>query len=596
MSENRLTFGKLFWPSFLAVFVAGLVGMVFFFLVLGGIIGSFGDFEPEPLALQDKTILHIKLEGAVVDKSTQSFDATAFKVDRSTGLPELITGLEAAAKDRKIRGVFLEMKTPEMGMATATELREALINFKKSGKFVVAYLSGEQVSYTDYFVSSAANHLFGMSGSTFLWTGLQAESFFLKNLLDELEIGVLVVRGKDNDFKSAVEPFFRTEMSDSSREQMTALLQDMWTSTRNDIAKQRKLDTLTLDSLANALAIRKLKHAQTFQLIDRVYYRHEVLDFLKLKVGQEPSATLRLQAFGKYIRDTFHDEQLLAKQQKHVAVILAEGDVVTEGDGVSSAALGKLLRTVRTDTDVKAVVLRINSPGGSALASEEIWKEVELTAQKKPLYVSMGDFAASGGYYIATPAKKIFAQATTITGSIGVFGVLPNASNFLKNKLGITTDEVRTHQHGGLSLVRPLSAVEFSIMQAEIDEVYDLFLSRVSKGRKLSKTQVHRIARGRVWTGASAKQIGLVDEIGGLSAAIRAAQKDCGFNTVVYYPKKDKSTIDNLIELLDDEFENEQTQVKVNYPVELVQYYQQYEKLKAMKGLQMRMPFTFVIR
>ncbi|MFM8595833.1 MAG: hypothetical protein ACKOBN_01910, partial [Flavobacteriales bacterium] len=168
MSENRLTFGKLFWPSFLAVFVAGLVGMVFFFLVLGGIIGSFGDFEPEPLALQDKTILHIKLEGAVVDKSTQSFDATAFKVDRSTGLPELITGLEAAAKDRKIRGVFLEMKSPEMGMATATELREALINFKKSGKFVVAYLSGEQVSYTDYFVSSAANHLFGMSGSTFL--------------------------------------------------------------------------------------------------------------------------------------------------------------------------------------------------------------------------------------------------------------------------------------------------------------------------------------------------------------------------------------------------------------------------------------------
>lgn len=595
MSEQRLSFGKLFWPSFLAVFVAGLVGMVFFFLILGGIIGSFGDFEPEPLALQDKTVLHIKLEGVIADKSSQSLDPAALKVDRSTGLPELLNGLEAAAKDRKIRGVFLEMKSPVMGMATATEVRDALISFKKSGKFVVAYLSGEQISYTDYFVSSAANDLFGLGGATFLWTGLHAESFFLKNLLDDLEIGVMVVRGKDNDFKSAVEPFFRTEMSDSSRVQMNALLHDMWRTSRNEIAQSRRLDTLALDSLANALAIRKLKHAQDFKLIDRVYYRHEVLAFLKKKVGLDQSAALRLQTFGKYIRDTFHDDQLLAKQQKHVAVILAEGDVVTEGDGLSAAALGKLLRTVRTDSDVKAVVLRINSPGGSALASEEIWKEVALTAEKKPLYVSMGDFAASGGYYIATPAKKIFAQASTITGSIGVFGVLPNAGNFLKNKIGVTTDEVRTHQHGGLSLFRPLSAEEYGFMQEEIDAVYELFLKRVANGRKLTKTQVHRVARGRVWTGTSAKRIGLVDEIGGLSATIRAAQKDCGYSSVVYYPKKDKSTLDNLIELVDEELENEQTKAQISIPSELILYYQKYEQLKQMSGLQARLPFTFVI-
>ena len=595
MSEQRLSFGKLFWPSFLAVFVAGLVGMVFFFLILGGIIGSFGDFEPEPLALQDKTVLHIKLEGVIADKSSQSLDPAALKVDRSTGLPELLNGLEAAAKDRKIRGVFLEMKSPEMGMATATEVRDALISFKKSGKFVVAYLSGEQISYTDYFVSSAANDLFGLGGATFLWTGLHAESFFLKNLLDDLEIGVMVVRGKDNDFKSAVEPFFRTEMSDSSRVQMNALLQDMWRTSRNEIAQSRRLDTLALDSLANAMAIRKLQHAQDFKLIDRVYYRHEVLAFLKKKVGLDQSAALRLQTFGKYIRDTFHDDQLLAKQQKHVALILAEGDVVTEGDGLSAAALGKLLRTVRTDSDVKAVVLRINSPGGSALASEEIWKEVALTAEEKPLYVSMGDFAASGGYYIATPAKKIFAQASTITGSIGVFGVLPNAGNFLKNKIGVTTDEVRTHEHGGLSLFRPLSAEEYGFMQEEIDAVYELFLKRVANGRKLTKTQVHRVARGRVWTGTSAKRIGLVDEIGGLSATIRAAQKDCGYSSVVYYPKKDKSTLDNLIELVDEELENEQTKAQISVPSELILYYQKYEQLKQMSGLQARLPFTFVI-
>lgn len=595
MSDQRLSFGKLFWPSFLAVFVAGLVGMVFFFLILGGIIGSFGDFEPEPLALQDKTVLHLKLEGVIADKSAQSINAAALKVDRNTGLPELLSGLEAAAQDRKIRGVFLEMKSPEIGMASAQEIRNALKRFKKSGKFVVAYMAGEEVSFMDYYVSSVADHLFGLGGSTFLWTGLHAESFFLKNLLDELQIGVMVVRGRDNDFKSAVEPFYRTEMSDSSKLQMNNLLQDLWKTSRNDIAKSRQLDTLELDSLANVLAIRKLHHARGFKFIDKVYYRHEVLAFLKKKVGLDQNAALRLQAFGKYMRDKFYDDQLLARQQKHVAVIIAEGDVLTTGEGLSAEALGKILRSVRTDNDVKAVVLRINSPGGSALASEEIWKEVSLTAEKKPLYVSMGDYAASGGYYIATPAKKIFAQAGTITGSIGVFGVLPNAGDFLKNKIGITTDEVRTHQHGGLSLFRPLSSEELGLMQTEIDEVYELFLTRVASGRQMSKTQVHRVARGRVWTGSSAKRIGLVDEIGGLFETIQAAQKDGGCSSVVYYPKKEKSTIDNLIELLDEELDNEQTKAQISVPSELILYYQKYEQLKQMSGLQARLPFTFVI-
>ncbi len=594
MSENRISFSKLFWPSFLAVFVAGLVGMVFFFLILGGIIGSFGDFNPEPVAIQDKTVLHVRLEGVIADKSSQSIDAAAFKVARSSGIPELLIGLEQAANDRKIRGVFLEMKSPEMGMASAKELRDALVRFKRNGKFVVAYLSGEQISYTDYYVSSVADHLLGMGGSTFLWTGLHSESLFLKNLLDELEIGVMVVRGKENDFKSAVEPFYRSEMSDSSRVQMSALLQDMWKSTRNDIAESRKVDTLLLDSLANALAVRKLQHAFDNKLIDKVFYRHEVLAFLKKKVGLEQSAALRLQAFGKYMRETYYKEQLLAKQKKHVAVILAEGDVVSEGEGLSAAELGKMLRAVRTDNDVKAVVLRINSPGGSALASEEIWKEVSLTAQKKPLYVSMGDYAASGGYYIATPAKKIFAQAATITGSIGVFGIIPNTGTFLKNKVGITTDEVRTHRHGGLSLLRPLSSEEYGFMQAEIDEVYELFLKRVAKGRKLSKSQVHKVARGRVWTGASAKRVGLVDEIGGLFAAIQVAKNDVGLSSVVYYPKKDKTTIDNLIEILDEELENESTKTKNQLPPELILYYQKYDQIKKISGLQMRLPFTSI--
>ncbi|MFM7007178.1 MAG: signal peptide peptidase SppA [Flavobacteriales bacterium] len=595
MSENRLSFAKLFWPSFLAVFIAGLVGMVFFFLVLGGIIGSFGDFGPEPLALQDKTVLHLQLSGTIQDESDETFDPTAFRLDRTIGLPEIIVGLQEAAQDSKIKGVFLEMKNPSMGLATAQELRAALHDFQQTGKFVVAYLAGEQVGQLDYYVSSVCKEIYGMQGSTFLWSGLHAESFFFKKLLDDLQIGVMVVRGKENDFKSAVEPFFRTEMSDSSRLQMQVLLSELWGQTRDEIAKTRGLDSVLLDSLANHLSVRNLTHAASQKLLTKTMYRGEVLALLKKKVGIEENTPLRLQAFGKYARDTFHDNQLLAKQEKHIAVILAEGDVATEGEGVSTPRMTKMLRQVRDNDDVKGVILRINSPGGSALASEEIWKEVALTAAKKPLFVSMGDYAASGGYYIATPALRIFANPTTLTGSIGVFGVLPYAGAFFQNKLGITTDEVRTHQHGSLSLNRQLSSEELRFMQEEVDAVYAQFLKRVGEGRKMKPNAVHLQARGRVWTGISAQKRGLVDDLGGLKDAIVALQKKVGVRDVVYYPQKEVDAFSNFLELLDEELEAENTKVSLQIPEELVLYYQKYAQIKKMKGLQMRLPFVLSI-
>jgi protease-4 len=593
MSENRLSFGKLFWPSFLAVFIAGLVGMVFFFLILGGIIGSFGDFGPEPLALQNNTVLHLKLSGTIQDVSDESFDPASFELDRTMGLPEILVGLEEAAQDAKIKGIFLEMKNPSMGMATAEELREAIKAFQKSGKFVVAYLSGEQVGQLDYYVSSVCKEVYGMQGSSLLWSGLHAESFFFKKLLDELQIGVMVVRGQENDFKSAVEPFFRTEMSDSSRLQMQVLLGGLWTQVRNDISQSRKLDTLQIDSLVSAFAVRKLDHAKKARLIDQTMYRHEVLTLLKKKVGIDENTPLRLQAFSKYARDTFHDNQLLARQEKHIAVILAEGDVATEGEGVSTERITKMLRQVRDDDDVKGVVLRINSPGGSALASEEIWKEVSLTADKKPLYVSMGDYAASGGYYIATPAIKIFANPMTITGSIGVFGVVPFAGDFLQNKLGVTTDEVRTHRFGTLSLTHRMSPEELALMQLEVDDVYTQFLERVSKGRKLSKGGVQKVARGRVWTGSDAKRRKLIDALGGLKSSISALSEKVGVKEVVYYPQKEDNAFNDFIALVDEELENDNSRVKNQIPSEFLAYYQKYDQIKKMKGIQMRLPFTF---
>jgi protease-4 len=593
MSENRLSFGKLFWPSFLAVFVAGVVGMIFFFLILGGIIGSFGDFGPAPLALQDKTVLHLKLSGPIQDVSEESFDPTTLRLSRTLGLPEILVGLQEAAQDSKIKGVFLEMKSPIMGMATAKELRAALQEFQKSGKFVVAYLAGEQLGQLDYYVSSACKEIYGMQGSNLLWSGLHAESYFFKNLLDDLQVGVMVVRGKENDFKSAVEPFYRTEMSDSSRLQMQVLLNGLWTQVRNDIASSRKLDTLTIDSLVNSFAVRNLQHAQKQRMIDQTMYRHEVLTLLKKKVGIDENTPLRLQAFTKYARDTYHDNQLLARQERHVAVILAEGDVATEGEGVSTPRMAKMLRQVRDDEDVKGVVLRINSPGGSALASEEIWKEVSLTAAKKPLFVSMGDYAASGGYYIAMPALKIFASPLTITGSIGVFGVVPYAGDFLKHKIGVTTDEVRSHRFGSLSLTHKLSSEEYAFMQTEVDAVYAQFIDRVKAGRKLSKKAVHRAARGRVWTGADAKRNQLIDVLGGLKFCVSSLCKQVGVKDVVYYPQKEDNTFNTFLALLDEELEGEKSSAQVQIPEELLAYYQKFAQIKKMKGLQMRLPFIY---
>jgi protease-4 len=596
MSDNRLSFAKLFWPSFLAVFIAGLVGMVFFFLILGGIIGSFGDFGPEPIALQDKTVLHLKLSGQIQDESDESFDPTSFRLDRTMGLPEILIGLQEAASDSKIKGIFLEMSNPSMGMATAEELRMALLDFQKSGKFVVAYLTGEQVSQLDYYVSSACKEVYGMHGSSFIWSGLQAESFYIKNLLDELQIGVMVVRGKENDFKSAVEPFFLNKMSDSSRLQMQVILQDLWAQNRNDIAASRQLDTIAIDSLVNNLAVRNLDHAAQQKLLDQTMYRGEVLALLKKKVGIDENTPLRLQAFAKYARDTFHDHQLLARQERHIAVILAEGDVEAEGDQVSTQRMTKLLRQVRDNNEVKAVILRINSPGGSALASEEIWKEVALTAAKKTLYVSMGDYAASGGYYIAMPAAKIFANPMTITGSIGVFGVVPYAGDFFENKLGVTTDEVRTHRYGSLSLTKQLSPEELNFMQEEVDAIYLKFIERVSDGRHMTQAEIQQVARGRVWTGKAAQQCGLIDELGGMQTAIQALQKKAGVSEVVFYPQQEDDTFSTILALLDEELEGEKSQLNAQIPQELLLYYQKYAQIVKMKGLQMRMPFTFSIR
>jgi len=430
------------------------------------------------------------------------------------------------------------------------------------------------------------------------FTGVGVQLMFFKNLLDNLNIEVDIVRGSNNDFKSAVEPFFRTNMSDSSRLQTQALLRTMWRTMRNDISENKGIDTVILDNHVDSLHILDCESAYNAKLITGLRYRDEFMGLLKKKMNMDQDEELEIQSMEKYALKAFADRQLLVKRQRpNVAVILAEGDVVTSGEGVSSASICKLFQKVRNDQNIDVVVFRINSPGGSALASEEIWREVSMTQKKKKVIVSMGDVAASGGYYIATPAERIFAEPTTITGSIGVFGMIPYTGKFMENKLGITFDRVRTNQHSLTSLNAKLTPEELAVIQSQVDKIYTQFLTRVSEGRKMKLEKVAVLARGRVWSGEDALRIGLVDELGGLSKAIAYACKGQSAPKVIYYPIVKKNTLSEIAEMIDQQQEEEDASVKMDVaiPTELKAIYARIKKIESMAGIQMRMPFEYVM-
>lgn len=598
MSESKISFGKIFWPSLLAVFIVSIIGMLLFFLVLGGIIGSFGEFGPKPLAIKDKTVLHMTLNGEIAEKTDNSFDAGTFSLNKTIGLSDILYGLQKAKEDKKIKGLFLEIGDLNCGYAAARELRSAINDFEKSGKFAVAYNKGEVITLKEYYVASAANTNYGFPSSNMEFLGMGAELTFFKGMLDKLDVEVEIIRGTNNDFKSAVEPFFRTNMSDSSRLQVERYMNSMWEEVRKDIANDRKVDENKLLSIAENAEIRQASDAVAHKLMDAVMYRDEVMNKLSEKVGNEDDEELELESFEKYARKKFKQDQILTKADSpNIAVILAEGGVATDGDGLTSHEICKLFQDVRKNKSIKTVVFRINSPGGSALASEEIWREVSLTNKKMKVIVSMGDVAASGGYYIASPASTIFAEPTTITGSIGVFGMIPYTGKMFENKLGISFDRVSTNKHAIMSTNKKLTPEELALIQSEVDDIYDLFLKRVAEGRKLTKDQVNVIARGRVWTGRDALSIGLVDKLGGIQDAIDHAAKEAKITKkkVLYYPLKKN---DKWIDIL-EELEDEESDLSVNtasLPKELLEQYSRLKQIESYMGMQMRMPFEISFR
>lgn len=600
MSDNKITFGKVFWPSFLAVLIMSIIGLLIFFLILGGIIGSFGEFGPKPLAVKDKTVLHMTLDGQIAEKGENSFDASSFSLNKTIGLSDILYGIEKAKTDTKIKGIFIEIGDLNCGFATAREIRNAINDFEKSGKFAVAYNRGEMISQKEYYVASAADENYGFPSSNMEFVGLGAELSFFKGTLAKLDVEVEIIRGSNNDFKSAVEPFFRDNMSDSSRVQIERYLNSMWLDIREEIAKDRNVSATTLNEIAEDAKIHRAQDAVDYKLLDGIMYRDEVMELVSKKAGTDNADGIELQAFEKYATKKFNQDQAKAKNNKpNIAVILAEGGVAVDGDGLTSKEICKLFQDVRKNKSIKTVVFRINSPGGSALASDEIWREVKLTNKVKKVIVSMGDVAASGGYYIAAPATYIFAEPTTITGSIGVFGMIPYTGKMFENKLGMTFDRATTNQHSVLSTNRKLTPAELAIIQEEVDNIYDEFLGRVAEGRKMTKEQVNVIARGRVWTGRDALKIGLVDKLGGIKDAINYAAKEYGIKDqkVLYYPiRKDQKWME-ILEQIEEEEENASIKIEsAELPKELVEQYKKLKKIESYSGMQMRLPFELDIR
>jgi protease-4 len=555
---------KNFFTSFFATLTAMLVfavgGMVLFFLLLGAMV-AMG--EKKPVAVQEGSYLVLDLSANIQDSPLQMSGLEQFTEAFGGDGPhlyqlrEITRALEAAANDSDIVGLYvtgqLQPDGYGAGFAALKEVREAMETFKASGKPIKAFLN--YASTRDFYLASVANEIVLDPYGAIMMPGLASQPMFYSGAFEKFGIGVQVTRvGK---YKSAVEPFTRKDMSPESRAQTQKLLDDVWQSLVGSIEESRKLPAGSLQKLVDEKGFIRPDIAKSAKLIDRVAYFDEVLADLKSATGRKGAKeTFRQIALGDYAK-LVSDDGLIASRGNEgkidvtvgsgkVAIVYAEGEIV-DGTGNSDGVVygdktSRMLRRIREDDSIKAVVLRVNSPGGSVSASEAIEREVRLTQKHKPVVVSMGTVAASGGYWISTNTERVFAEPTTITGSIGVFGMYLNIQGLANDKLGLTFDTVKTGKFADSNTVaRPKTPEELALFQSFVDWVYDQFIGKVSESRKLSRTAVQEIAQGRVWSGQEALKLGLVDEIGGLSAAVKYAAEKAGLGNnfrIAEYPRK----------------------------------------------------------
>jgi protease-4 len=584
-------FLKFTLATIVGIFIASLLGIFISFGIIGAIAGS----ADKATTLKPNSIFQIDLEGNLVDRSQEDPLSGAFAhvlgkpSENTIGLDDVLANIEKAKKDDNIVGIYLKGGSLSGGVASIKEIRNALIDFKKSGKFIVAY--ADNYSQRMYYLVSVADKILINPQGMLELKGLSAQTMFFKNTLDKLGIEMQVV--KVGTFKSAVEPYVNTKMSDANRLQVNVFMSSIWNNILKEISASRKIPVAKLNSYADEMMMfQPTEKSKQYGLVDGLVYIEQVDNVLKkyvknLKKGDDLTF-VKQEAMTK-VPDT-------AKYDKSkVALIYAVGEITdTEGDGIVSRDLVKTINDVEKDSAVKAVVFRISSPGGSAYGSEQIWHALSVLKAKKPLIVSMGDYAASGGYYIACGADKIFAQPTTITGSIGIFGVIPNIKG-LDDKIGITYDGVKTNKMSdAISINRPFTPEERDLMQSYVNRGYELFVKRCADGRKMKTEQIKAIAEGRVWTGEDALKIGLVDKIGGLNDAIKLAVEKAKLKSynIKEYPEKE----DFMTKLMKNFGKDVETRIAKIQLGEQYNLFKQVKNLDKINGIQARLPYDLNIR
>lgn len=592
-------FFKFMFASMLGTLVIGVV-LIFLFVGMVAAIGAGLGAKNKPTKLKDGSVLQLTLDQQLVDRGSEEnidIDFGPFSGESKTGLNQVLSALEHAKKDEHIEGVFLDLSFVNGGFATLKEIREKIVEFKKeSGKPVVAW--AELYTQGSYYVATAADRIYLQPKGDVDYRGLHSEYMFLKGLFQKLDIDVQFIRGSNNRFKSFGEIYTQDSMSKANEEQIQLIVDGLWADHRMAVSEKTGLTPDELDRVADSLLVRDDTTALAHKLVDGLLYRDELLADIKERMGLDKEKKIAFVGLSKYLRS--YDEEKGDKDRK-VAVIYAEGGISSGesgDDAIGSTSLSETIREAREDSSIKAIVLRVNSPGGSGLASEVIWREVKLAAEAKPLVVSMGDVAASGGYYISCAASKIYAEPTTITGSIGVFGMIPNMKGFFNNKLGITFDGVKTNTYADLMTVsRPLTEDEKRIIQHWVDDFYDGFVARVAEGRKLTPAQVDSIGQGRVWTGVDAKARGLVDELGGLEDAIAAAAEMAQLTDYrkVELPEQEEF-FQKLMKDLNGEAKAWVAREYLGEDAELLEQYRAVREARRHMGIQARMPFELVVR
>ncbi|SOD11407.1 signal peptide peptidase SppA [Pedobacter xixiisoli] len=585
-------FFKYVFATVFGIVISAVILGVLFFIVFVGMISSIGS-ETETV-VKKNSVLYLNLDQAIIERTPEGSFGSLFggSNDKSIGFNDVIRALKKAQSDEKIQAVYINVSAPNAGMATMLEVRNAIIDFKRSKKPVIAY--SEVYSQGAYYLASAANKVYLNPEGELEFKGFSSNLMFFKGALEKLGIEAQIIRV--GNYKSAVEPLINTKMSDYNRQQVTAYVNGLYDTFLTGISQTRKIEKDSLAQIADQYKIQLPKDALAYKMVDGLKYKDEILDELRNITGTDKKKDINTVSINDYVKSLTTEGESNSKNK--VAVIYANGDIVG-GEGsdeqIGSERISRAIRKARLDDDVKAIVLRVNSGGGSALASDVIWREMVLSKKAKPVIASFGDVAASGGYYIGCAADSIFVQPNTITGSIGVFGVIFNFQELFNNKLGLTFDGVKTGQYADImSSNRPLTPAERAIIQKGVNNIYDTFITKVADGRKKTKTQIDSLGGGRVWIGTDAVKNGLADRLGSFSDAVTSAAKKAKLKDykVVEYPEK----IDPLKEFLGSAKDNVSAYYAKKEFGENYVLYKQMQKAISNTGMQARMEYEIRIK